>query len=184
MKKPEYNSVMVHWYDPRGEQPFNARSTLVSDEPEEAARVYKDVDAHGCTSPEQAERLGRYHLAQARLGAGCAAETEEERGMVAFVKKLIRRKREPKPQSKCEPKPQIYVDRVGHDLLITYKGIPYRGSCTVYHYADTGERCSSGLERALNPVWKKFVWWEENCKTAGDWPRPYPGHKDKEKDDA
>ncbi len=38
------------------------------------------------------------------------------------------------------------------------KPVRFRGSCTVWHEADTGKRVSSSLESRLCNIWTKATW--------------------------
>lgn len=44
------------------------------------------------------------------------------------------------------------------DALISYKGVEWRGSCTVFHNSETGKRASTDTEWVLSQVCNTEKW--------------------------
>lgn len=63
----------------------------------------------------------------------------------------------------------IKVDDLLGEYIITLensegKNIRYRGSCTVWHNADTGQRATTSMEYMLSNIYMKQRWNEQDAK--------------------
>lgn len=70
----------------------------------------------------------------------------------------------------------IWKDEPPHDIMMVVTspiGIPVfvRGSCTVWHYAESGRRCSTSLEAHLSGIWTEIIWGQHSTRRV-DWLSP------------
>ena len=73
--------------------------------------------------------------------------------MVDLIK-IFRRRRYTQPT----PTTIVSCGKGSSDFIICYQGVNYRGTCTVWHNADSGRRCTTSMESRFCDIWTKEQW--------------------------